>query len=57
MMRTAPAGSGPVNEPRGVRAACLVSRLICLANMSRKAPHMAKTSPISVCTGEGYSQA
>ena len=53
-MRTAPAGSGPVNEPWRVLAARTVSRLTCFADRRRKAPHKPKSSPITACMVRDY---
>ena len=53
-MRTAPAGSGPVNEPWRVLGARTVSRLTCFADRRRKAPHKPKSSPITVCMVRDY---
>lgn len=54
-MRTAPAGRGPVSDPRPERAMRFVSWLICRADMTRVAPKKPKSSPINVFMFADYS--
>ena len=54
-MRTAPAGTSPVSDPRPERAMRVVSWLICRADMKRVAPKKPKSSPINVFMFAGYS--